>query len=337
MWKLDTYFEGLYKIMQTEQDTDHSQRNHRKYLSSMLRQALGDFPEKSPEYKIDILESEDNPDYIRERICFQTAEGLAVPIYVLTPKVGSLESFPAVLALHGHGYGSREIVGLLPDGSEDNGEPGSHQHFALQLVKKGMKVFAPEVLGFGDRMLKHDQEHNKPCSCYTMATHLLLYGKTLAGIRVFEAIRTIDILNLFDDVDNDSIGIMGFSGGGLIAAYASSLDERIKATVLSGFANTFKGSILSNEHCIDNYLPGILQYAELPELIGLIAPRKLFVESGTKDTVFPVEHAKKAIAALEKTYVQFQANGQFFYDIFEGKHEISGRRSYDWLRAALKS
>ena len=95
-------------------------------------------------------------------------------------------------------------------------------------------------------------------SCQTLASHLLLYGISLAGLRVQEAQRAFDYLVSREDVDASRIGCFGFSGGGLLAAYTAALDERIQATVLCAFTNTFKGSIMGVRHCIDNYLPGVL-------------------------------------------------------------------------------
>ncbi|WP_077622595.1 hypothetical protein [Sediminibacillus massiliensis] len=95
----------------------------------------------------------------------------------------------------------------------------------------------------------------------------------------------------------------------MVAAFTAALDERVKATVLSGFTNTFKGSIMAMHHCIDNYLPGILRYAELPDIIGLIAPRPLFVEAGEEDPIFPVEHVRTALSRLKKIYQDWDGKG----------------------------
>ena len=86
--------------------------------------------------------------------------GLSFAAYVLIPDGAKSGQLPGVLAVHGHGYGSREIVGLLPDGAEDHGEPNIHQHFAVQLVKRGMVVIAPDVVGFGERRLDADLQEN---------------------------------------------------------------------------------------------------------------------------------------------------------------------------------
>lgn len=113
------------------------------------------------------------------------------------------------------------------------------------------------------------------------------------------------------------------------------MDERIKAVVLTGFTNTFKESIFAVHHCIDNYTPGLLAQAELPELIGLIAPRPLFLEAGQNDPIFPARGFKKAAAELQAIYEREGVPGQLQCDIFPGVHEISGRVSYQWLHQTL--
>ncbi len=305
-------------------------------LRAKLQDLLGtfDFPTSNHPQ---LLERHECNGYTRERYLFSSLEGLTIPVYVLTPKVDEVTvPFPTVVAIHGHGYGSKEIVGLREDGSEDTGEPGIHQHFAVQLVKRGLKVFAPEVIGFGERMHTRDIERGSAHSCYALSTLLLASGKTLAGLRVAETRHVVDQMKEFQDVNHEQIGMMGFSGGGLVSAYASALDERFKATVLCGFTNTFKGSILHTNHCIDNYIPSILKYGELPDYISLIAPRPLFVESGTHDPIFPVETTREAIKHIQKTYETKGAPSAMTYDIFPGKHEISGRYAYDWLKQSLE-
>ena len=77
--------------------------------------------------------------------------------------------------------------------------------------------------------------------------------------------------------------------------------------------------------------------AEQPELIGLIAPRHLFVESGENDPIFPVENVREAIAELKEIYNGMNALDCFQSDLFPGSHEISGRKSFDWLAECLRS
>ena len=341
MWSPDEYLTQLYEtndLLREETAGGQCWRERKENVKRSLFDALGRLPEGSTSLSPVLLERTEREDCYVERIAFATAEHLRLPAYVLIPKQLQ-DRAPAVVAWHGHGYGSKEIVGLQPDGTEDVGEPGIHKHFALELVRRGMIVIAPEIIGFGDRRLAADRakDPRKASSCFALSSRLLLYGQTLAGLRIFEAARVVDYLISREEVDPERIGCMGFSGGGLIASLSAALDDRVKAVVLCAFTSTFRGSLLAMNHCIDNYLPSILERADLPELIGLIAPRPLFVESGLEDTLFPAASVQDALLQLERIYREEVAMDRLTADIFPGKHEISGRKSYDWLAQRLRA
>lgn len=339
MWQgEDAWLEGLY------QDAIASHKNHaasqtaeerRQTLLQALREMLGEF-EPNQSFTPTVIERVECDGYIRERVELSAAAGLTFAAYVLLPKDAD-RPIPGVLALHGHGYGSREVVGLLPDGTPDDGEPGIHQHFALQLVKRGLAVIAPAVIGFGERRLEADLAENPdaPNSCNRLATQLLMLGKSLTGLRVFEARKALDYLISRPEVARDHIGAMGFSGGALIANTVAALDDRVQALVLTGFTNTFRDSILAVHHCIDNYTPGMLQVAELPEFISLFAPKPLFLESGSEDPIFPKEGFERAVHRIREAYKERGAEERLRIDLFPGGHGISGRYAYDWLKDVL--
>ncbi|MFD2706122.1 alpha/beta hydrolase family protein [Salibacterium lacus] len=328
-YKTDQYFRKLY---QEAEQCRAEQSVNKAALSSIL----GGFQEKKSDRPPEIIETKELPQYRRERFLFHYTDDRQGPVYVLTPKNGA-SRHPVVLALHGHGYGSREIAGLKENGEEADENSGIHRHFASLLASRGFKVFAPEIIGFGDRRLEEDKFHSRPKSCYKMAAQLLSVGKTLAGLRVQEARLLLDDVAAFSDVHEIRPGIMGFSGGGLIAAYTAALDERIQAAVLSGFVNTYQESLWPMEHCLDNYVPGLLHYAELPAFIGLMAPRPLFIESGRMDPVFPFKGAEQAVGMLRDIYETRQAAGQLEWDPFDGAHEVRGVRAVEWLSENLSS
>lgn len=319
-------------------DADQDFTAWSRQLRHRVQERLGGFPTEAAELQPVLLERTSCEGYIRERIEITTYEGLRMPVYLLIPEDVSATDVkrPAVVACHGHGYGSREICGMEPDGSPRAGEPGLHKDFAVALVKRGYVVAAPELLGFGDRRLEEDREAPPGASsCTKIAAHLLMIGQTLAGHRVYETTRVLDYVSTRPEVDSERIGSMGISGGGLVTAFTSALDERCKAVVVCGYASTFHGSILDRNHCLDNYIPGILQEAELPDIIGLIAPRPLFLEIGSEDLVFPLHSAQEAHERLKMIYEHAGAGQTLDADYFDGGHEISGAKAYDWLEQVL--
>lgn len=335
-WTTDSFLNKLYTDTQSVRsrfahETLHQRRTR---LQNVLKQALGKLPERNVPLSPVLLERRDYGDYILERIAYTTMEQVNVPVLVLIPK-GGQGPYPAILACHGHGNGQWDAAGLDSEGRQLE-DPGIHNRFAARLAQAGMVVAVPEIMGFGARRMAGELLQNPNySSCGTLSSQLLMYGRTLAGMRVYEAIRAVDYLGGRADVDAGAIGVMGFSGGGLIAAYSAALDERLKAAVLCGWTNTFRGSILDMHHCIDNYLPGLLLEAEQPDLAGLIAPRPLFVEAGMHDRIFPLENTKQAVAELEKTYAAWNASEHFGYDFHAGGHEVSGADSLAWLRQQL--
>ncbi|WJH33807.1 dienelactone hydrolase family protein [Paenibacillus sp. CC-CFT747] len=337
-YSMDAYVKRLYgeAAQRRSGRPEEGTEAWREALLGGLRQALGRLPVEDAASPLEpvLLETKDYGDFVMERIAYSTMPSVTVPVLVLKPKDGE-GPWPAVIACHGHGNGQLDAVGMDPEEALLD-QPGIHNRFAVELVKRGLLVVIPEIMGFGLRRMTEEMR-KKPhlSSCATLSSHLLMQGSTLAGIRIYEARRAIDYLQSRKDVESGRVGIIGFSGGGLVAAYTAALDDRISAAVLTGWTNTFEGSILSVTHCIDNYLPGILNEAEQQELVGLIAPRPLFVEAGEGDRLFPVEHVRKAAAYLEGVYERMGAGGQFGLDVFPGGHEISGRISFDWLAERL--
>lgn len=338
LWSANEYLNELYEDAVAVHPSNYDE-DWKQGLKNNLNKVLGDFDDYKGDFNTREIERVDMGSYERLRVEINTIHpSLKMPIYILIPKEKGNRKLPAVLAIHGHGYGSKEVVGLNPDGSIMEGE-GYHKNFAIDLVQKGAVVFVPELVGFGDRKLKENQDVGSPGdnSCYMMASQLLLVGKTLAGLRIQECRRVIDYVETFDIIDSNKIGMMGISGGGLVTAFTSALDERLKATVVSGYTNTFKTSIMDRRHCLDNHFPSVLEHAEMPELIGLIVPRALFIEAGDEDHLFPVKYVEQAIDTLTEIYRNFEAGNNLDYHIFSGGHEISGERSLEWLINRLEN
>ena len=105
--------------------------------------------------------------------------------------------------------------------------------------------------------------------------------------------------------------------------------------MVSGYLNTFRDSVFSLSHCIDNYVPGILNWAEMYDIAGLIAPRPLFAESGEKDDIFPVEASRASFARVAKVYDVFDAAASFQTETFDADHSFYGVKGLPFLAAHL--
>ncbi|WP_037329053.1 dienelactone hydrolase family protein [Sediminibacillus terrae] len=332
---LERFFNDEYTRNTVEKPALEQYQSKCFELKQKLKELLGDFSEWDKATSSPVIEDVEQFDsYRRERMHVRLGNQLEVPFYVLTPRQEKA-AYPVVLALHGHGYGPKQIIGLTKQGKTES-ISANQADYALQLVEQGCKVFVPALLGIGERIFQIDAEEGKDKSCERLARLFLMQGKTLLGARVWETGKLLDVISSFDDVLPCNIGVFGFSGGAAVAGFTAILDERLKATVLAGYPGLFRDSILQQPHCLDNYLPGILKLSELPGLLGLISPRPFFIESGEKDLLFPVESARLAISQLEMIYQQNGKPGAFDFHIHDGGHEVDGSESYAWLIQQLR-
>ena len=309
------------------------QRRTRKALAD----CLGFLDRDSVSPRPRTVETVDRGDYVRTKVVIHTSEHDRMPVYVLKPK-GAQGPLPCLLALHGHGYGVKDIVGLFQDGSERREPEGYHVDFACELARRGFLVFAPEIAGFGERYSYYNpgSRRSEPGGCYRLAMDSLMLGGTLLGLRVWDTMRLIDYIETRRDADASALGAMGISGGGMLTFFAAALDARIRASVISGYFCEWEGSIQASDHCACNYVPGILRRGRLSDLAGLLAPRPTLVENGTQDQIFPIQHVRRAVCRARKAWKTFGRPGQLQTDIFEGSHRIHGKKAYMFLQDNLK-
>jgi dienelactone hydrolase len=285
------------------------------------------------------IERVEKAGYLREKIVLTTAPQVQMPVYLLTPE-GIPGPWPVVIAFHGHGYGVKDIVGLWEDGEEREKPDGYHKDFAVELCRRGFAVAAPEISCFGERQTDFSYlspGQGEPTTCTHTATLAFHQGGSVVGLRARDGMRLIDYLETRADFDTTRLGAMGISGGGLHTLFSTCLDERIKACVISGYFCTFRDSILAMSHCLCNFVPGLGQFGEMSDLVGLVAPRPMLVESGSYDPIFPVASVKKSVTKAKRVYKAFGISNGIDADYFEGRHQISGRKAYDFLADRLRS
>jgi dienelactone hydrolase len=286
------------------------------------------------------IETVDKGDYVREKWLITPWEQARMPLYLLLPK-DRPRPLPVVLAFHGHGYGVKDIVGLWEDGQERDVPDGYHKDFGVALCRRGFAVAAPEISCFGERTsdfshLNVAMGQGIPSTCDHTARLAFHLGGSVVGLRVLDGRRLVDYLQTRPDLDTARLGAMGISGGGMHTLFSACVDERIRACVISGYYSTFRDSVLAMAHCACNFVPGLHQFGEMYDLIGLVAPRPVLIEAGTHDPLFPVEAVQRSLdIARTRVYAAFGAADQVEADIFEGRHQIGGARAYDFLAEKL--
>src|SRR5699024_1397948 len=141
MWTKHEFIEELYKE-QTNVNDKPFNVEWKEQVTEQFHRAVGKFKSSEP-LNPTILSTVKKEGYTRYSIEITTLPKLTMQMYLLVPDELNQQQANLVLALHGHGYGNKDVVGLNADGSEKEEQSGYHQDFAVSLVQKGLIVAVP--------------------------------------------------------------------------------------------------------------------------------------------------------------------------------------------------
>jgi dienelactone hydrolase len=296
----------------------------RERSRARLAELLGPMPERVP-LDLEVTESVACDGYRRDRVVYDTEDVMSVPAYLLVPD-GRREPGPAVLAVHGHGPGKSLVVGLETT-EAPNGD------YAVQLVRQGFVVLAPDLRCFGERQDWNPEDHY---ACDTNLVHAVMAGWNPLTQNLWDLARSLDVLEEHPLVDPQRIGVAGLSLGGTMSLLLAATDERVAAAVVSGFLSSWAESHkVPWNMCGSQVLYGMLGHIEHVDLGALVAPRPLLVETGTEDLIFPLAAAEQSMSQLRSLYEHQRAGERLEHDVFEGDHQWHGERALPFLRRWL--
>ena len=274
----------------------------------------------------------DRGAYIEEKYRLAVGDGVQMPLYVLVPK--GKPPFKPILVFHGHDPSAQYCMGQYPDPETAQANLAIDNNYALALAEAGYLVAVVEQRGFGERMT--DQvSRDYPRSCRHLAFSYLLHGRTLLGERCWDGLCAVSYLLSRPDVTG-KLGCTGQSGGGTTTLWLSAIDPRIDVVVVSGYFNSFHGSILSIEHCECNYVPGILELAEMGDIAALIAPRPFCAVNGEKDEIYPVANAHQQFKTVSQAYALHNAADACRLTIYPGIDGYHNGLAQAWFAQWMK-
>ncbi len=286
-----------------------------------LGELLGPSPRGVP-LALETLESVACDGYRRDKVVFDTEETMSVPAYLLVPD-GRVAPGPAVLAAHGHGPGKDLVCGLAET-------PAPNGDYAVQLVRRGYVVLAPDMRCFGERQDWNPEDHY---ACDTNLVHAVMAGESPLAQNLWDLARCLDVLEDHPLVDRRRIGMVGLSYGGTVTLFLAAWDERVAACVVSGYFSSWAESHkMPWNMCGSQVLPGMLGQLEHVDLGALVAPRPMFVESGIHDDLFPATVAAVGCERLRTVYESLGAEGdRIVHEVSDGGHQWYGVGAYPFL------
>ena len=93
-------------------------------------------------------------------------------------------------------------------------------------------------------------------------------------------------------------------------------------------------------HCFPNFVPGLFQYGDTPDIAGLIAPRPLLLNFGETDDGSPIQEVRQGIETIRRAYQAAHAEDRFQAHVEAGAgHVLSPemwRRTREWFARHLR-
>lgn len=327
----------LQEIESYEQWTEKLAEIRRTWLDY-----IGELPARVP-VRLQVNSRSKEPGHTRLHIEYDTVYGDRITAYLLIPDENesnrpSKLGYPAVIALHPTIEEGKDAIALSTG--------RTNRTYAIELVKRGYVVLAPDALTAGERIYAGKTAFQSE-PFYEQHPEWSTVAKNLT-----DHIQGVDVLCSLDYVNPLAIGAIGHSFGAYNAYFLAGMDERIKAVVSSCGFSPFTGDPRPEHWGYRSYpythIPKIsadLQQDRIPfefhEIVALCAPTPFFSYAGQADHIFPHWKAVgEGMLELAKLYQWLGKENNFQSFIGVGGHDFpQGIRNlaYHFLDHWLKS
>ena len=207
---------------------------------------------------------------VRRTLVFTQHDGLEVPAFLLHATEDRPR--PGILVIPGHSMGIVATSGIVQD---------YQNAMALRLAEAGYVVLTMEVRGFGYLQKLGDGPNAMDHGPYT--GYCLVRGRTRLGLTISDALAGLNYLEAQDEVDADRLGVVGFSSGCDATIYLAAMDQRVNAVVASGCVCSHESNFQFSRNDSYEAVPGLAQWLEMSDCLGLLSPRPVLVHWGADD------------------------------------------------------
>jgi len=285
--------------------------------------------------KVELMQIDDLGEYTRQQGWIETEPHVRIKIWLLKPKKRG--PFPLAILPHGHdSRGYDTSAGVYHDQVHRDSTLSGDRDVAVQAVKRGFLAIAPATRGLADGGLPDPKGRHGDRGCRAQLMHCLLAGRTAIGERVWDMQRIIDWAVTLPDVDATNVLMMGNSGGGVTTLYTAACDKRITIAVPSCSFTSYTSPNGYIYHCDCNLIPGILEFGEMCDIAGLVAPRHLLAVNGRKDSLHSIADINRSAQRAQAIYTAAGCPNRFEHRWGNEGHRFYKDLMWDFVMDALR-
>jgi len=216
---------------------------------ALYRETFSAFPKEPCDLSVNIELIQESDNSIGYRISFVPEEGWKLHMQIIRPK-GIKKPVPIMVFL------ARSARNITHGDELING-----------LDRRWARAFV-EVRGIGETSWSTDIQ-------WFVRRASMLVGRTIASMRIYDAIRAIDAICSLSWVDRGKVAIMGSGEMAVVALYTAFLRGDIRAVVLHNPPPTHNIPSNPDGSGMAIELLNVLRYTDLPVIAGLLWPSEL--------------------------------------------------------------
>lgn len=261
----------------------------------------------------------------KKMILLTLSHGLTLSALYHLPEKEFCAPFPLVIMQHGIEGSAEMVMG------ESDTEPPSYHKIGRKLTEQGFCVLAPTAIN----NFYHRNRINRLA---------LLLGTNIWALEV-QMIRTLlDYAIETLPIDRNRIAMWGHSMGGAYTLYTMPLESRIRAGIISAWFNhRLTKMTIEDEHytCFLNtveehaFLPSLLTCYSDADLLHLICPRPLLIQTGATDSISWPPLVEQEFAKARIPYDRLDIGNRIQWDLHQGGHEIDVDRGITFFKQWL--
>ena len=255
------------------------------------------------------------------RLTIPVAEGL--DCYGILVKPTDPGPHPLCILLHGAGGCPEMITGMHMT--------ANYYDAGKVLAKSGWIVYAPMTMF---RPFVDGEESIIPSDARLRANQQLQAANTtLIALEMLKILRATDVLLQRPDVLPGRAGIAGLSFGGFYTLLCAAVDQRFDPIYSSCFfADQLPAFRAREDLSLSEFIWRGSASGGCRQLAMLCCPRRLILEAGVGDALFPIDNVREEAKYVRQLYAGLGFEDRFHYVEHSGQHEFGLQEALRWFR-----